>query len=99
MNDMKTQMYVDNAGRLQTVRSQDVDPYLKMNKYEANNDAGARTDFARKTASIPNIVIEMWMKEGIDVFKYGLCPDTTKRIKAKLNSNEFAYLRTHNSRV
>jgi hypothetical protein len=29
------------------------------------------------------------------VFKYGICPDNTKRIKAKLNSNEFKFLRTN----
>ena len=99
MSDITTKLVQDNAGRLQYERMQDVDPYLAMNKYERNNDAGAKTKFARKAATIPNIVIEQWLKEGIDVFKYGICPDTTKRIKAKLNSNDHQYLRTHNSRM
>ena len=99
MSDMKTKLVQDSAGRLQYERTQDIDPYLAMNKYERNNDAGGKTEYARKTATIPNIVIEQWMKEGIDIFKYGLCPDTTKRIKAKLNGNDHQYLRTHNSRM
>ena len=96
---MKTKMHLDRNGRIQYERSQDVNPILDLNKYEANNDAGAKTRFGVKAASIPNIVIEQWMREGIDVFNYGRCPVTTKRIKDKLNSNEFKYLRTNTGKL
>lgn len=43
-----------------------------------------------KAASIPNSVVEMWLKEGIDVFN----DDHWPKVKAKLNSEEFKYLRT-----
>ena len=98
-SDMQTKLYVDNQGLIQYERTQNVDNILDYNKHEINTDSSAKTKFARKTASVPNIVIEQWMKEGINPFLYGVCPETTKRIKQKLNDRENLHLRTHNSRM
>ena len=47
-------------------------------------------------ATIPAIVIEKWLiEEGIDVFN----PDHINKVKAKLNSSEYAYLRTSTGRI
>jgi hypothetical protein len=42
------------------------------------------------------IIIEKWkVEEGIDVFN----PDHINRVRAKLNSNEYKYLRTSSGRI
>ena len=44
----------------------------------------------RKVAEIPAIVVEQWMKMGINIFDR----NDAKKIQQMLNSNEYAYLRT-----
>lgn len=80
-------------------REQKVDHILDMNKALANDD-GYKKDGIKKSwmhaATIPAIIIEKWLiEDGIDVFN----PDHMPRVKAKLNSNEYKYLRTINGRV
>ena len=47
-------------------------------------------NFMKHVACIPRIVIEQWRKEGINFFD----PNDWKKVKQKLNSNEFQYFRT-----
>ena len=80
--------------------TQDVQPLLEMNKKEINGDSLYDTSKApmgmRKVASIPLIVIEKWRTElGIDVMN----KDHMPKVKQLLNDPEYAYLRTHNSRI
>lgn len=49
----------------------------------------------RYVAEIPNIVIEQWLKEGINIFD----KNDAKKVQAKLNSNEYAYLRTSTGKM
>jgi len=47
-------------------------------------------------AHIPMIIIEKWLKEeGIDVFN----PEHFQKVRAKLNSSEYQYLRTSTGRI
>jgi hypothetical protein len=49
-----------------------------------------------RAASIPNIIVEKWKKEeGIDIFNN----DDWPKIKAKLNSEEFKFLRTSPGKI
>jgi hypothetical protein len=91
-------------GKLVVRRTQDTTGYLEQNKAEMNEApswrpyASARKDNAlRKVASIPMIVVEAWMKEGVNIFDPS--PEMQKKVAAKLNSNEYAYLRTYPGRV
>lgn len=97
--DVTTKMEARN-GKLLVVRSQDVAPYLKANAQERNSHSdwrpyakrrGERSEL-RHVAEIPNIVVEQWLKEGIDVFSQD--PAMQRRVRWKLDSNEFKYLRT-----
>lgn len=89
------------AGELVVKRTQDTTGYLEQNKAEFNAAPSWRpysdANGMRKVASIPMIVVEQWMKEGVNIFDPS--PEMQKKIAAKLNSNEFAYLRTYPGRV
>jgi hypothetical protein len=91
-------------GKLVVCRTQDTTGYLDQNKAEMNAApswrpyASARKDRPlRKVASIPMIVIEQWMREGVNIFDPS--PEMQKKIAAKLNSNEYAHLRTFPGRI
>lgn len=87
-------------GKILVVRSQDVAPYLRANEQERNSYSdwrpyakrrGQRGEM-RKVAEIPNIVVEQWLKEGINVFSQD--PAMQRRVRWKLDSNEYRKLRT-----
>jgi len=93
MNDIKTELdYDEPEERLIIKRTQDVEPYLERNK-RAFNDAPEigryKRDFV-KVAEIPNIIIEQWMKEGINIYD----PNCAEAVRKKLLSPEYKYLRT-----
>lgn len=96
--DISTRMEARN-GKLLVVRSQDVAPYLRENTRERNSHSDWRPYATRrggsnlkKVAEIPNIVVEQWLKEGINVFSKD--PAMQRRVRLKLDSNEFQKLRT-----
>jgi len=77
--------------------SQDVTAVLDANKIaRANADSQKKSDMVR-VASIPHVVVIEWMKEGINV----MAPtyEDKKRMKMKLNSPDYAYLRTGGGRL
>jgi hypothetical protein len=85
-------------GKLVQKRSQDVEGYLERNKREqrdGTHDRGARQSL-RKVASVPNNVYMMMMRElDIPVSRwFRLNEDDLRRVFRKLNSPEYAYLRT-----
>lgn len=93
-----------NNGELVIKREQDVEPILDANRREINEVtswrpyASGRKDVAlRKVAEIPNVVIERWMKEGINIFSPD--PDMQKKFKAKLNDPDWKWLRTFPGRL
>ena len=76
--------------------------HLEMNKkeYNAISHKGYKHALGKKNmwraASIPNIIVEKWLKEeGIDVMKEEHWP----RVMAKLNSEEYKYLRTSPGKI
>lgn len=87
-------------GKLVVKRTQDTTGYLEANKAEMNEAPSWRpysNTSLRRVASIPMIVVEAWMKEGVNIFDPS--PDMQKKIAAKLNSNEYAYLRTSTGKM
>jgi hypothetical protein len=73
-------------------RTQNVDPVLAQNKVMANSgESPYNADRSMKhVARIPRILIEMWMKQGINFFDENDWP----KIERMLNSNEYLWLRT-----
>jgi len=82
--------------RLVLKRTQDVEPILEANKqsYDVDNRRFTGERF-HKMASIPMVIVEQWLTEGIDVFK----DEDLPKVRAKLNSSEYRYLRTRPGRM
>lgn len=87
--DIKTAIRCRN-GRLEVERIQDVEPYLEKNKAHRNDFVRDRKSNLREIADIPMVIVERWMKAGINVFDKNDFP----KIQRMLNSNEYAFLRT-----
>ncbi len=88
------------GGKLIVKRTQDTTAILEANKAELSGAPTWRPYAGmnmRKVASIPNIVAEQWMREGVNVFSTQ--PDQRRKVAAKLNSNEWAHLRTYPGKV
>lgn len=98
--DIKTAIQCRN-GELVVKRTQDVEPYLEANKREISGAptwrpyAGKKK--LRKLAEIPNIVVEQWLKEGINALSSD--PEMQKKVRQKLDSNEWQHLRTYPGRM
>jgi len=79
------------TGALTIQRIQDVAPILDRNKALTTHDDGYnKRRTMRRVASIPTVLVEKWLKEGIDVFN----PDHAPALRRKLNDGEFMWLRT-----
>ncbi len=82
-------------------RIQDVEPYLEENK-ALYNEVSSWRPFAgkngRMVANIPNIVIERWMKEGFNIFNENQ-PYYQRKLRSRLNSNEYKFLRVSPGRI
>ena len=78
---------------------QNIQPLLELNKkqYNLDNRQGVKEDWW-KVATIPNSIIHKWLNEdGVDF--YSKDPWHVKKVKQKLNSNEYRYLRTSEGKV
>lgn len=78
---------------------QDVEQHLKLNKasYNDDNKQGVKQDWWH-VAHVPNSVIHKWLnEEGINF--YSSDPWHVKKVKEKLNSNEYKYLRVTEGRI
>lgn len=70
-DDHKVNLYMDRwAEKATLVSEMDIEPYLKQNKEERKADTGiirpvCKSGMGRKVASLPNIIVEKLMKEGI----------------------------------
>lgn len=61
--------------------------------------AGLKSGF-NHIAQIPNVIITKWRKEyGINIFLWGKCDWTTRKMKQLLNSEEWRHLRTGTGRI
>lgn len=77
-------------GRIVICRSQDFSRYLDQNRRERNDFRRDRRSHMRKVAEIPLIVVEKWLKMGINIFD----KNHNKKVQQLLNSNEYEGLRT-----
>lgn len=97
---LDTIFHQHNDGSFTIERKQDLDDIVKVNR-KSFNDSSRKGDlsFGRRVASIPNVIVEKWLKENINLFDYGIDPDVTREINKRLNSPEYRWMRTHNSRI
>ena len=86
----------------ETVNPALIKAHLEMNKREYNAVAhkSYKSELRKskfwRAASIPNIIVEKWKREeGIDVFNEEHWP----KVQAKLNSDEFLFLRTSPGKI
>lgn len=82
--------YEEQGDRLIVESIQDVEPILNRNRELQKDKSLTRGKEMWHVASIPNIVIEQWMKEGINLFR----KEDWSKVKAKLNDPNYKYLRT-----
>lgn len=94
--DILTTFHYDEMTDKSYVRSvQDVNPYLKQNAIERDNQNHRNNDGLQKIASIPLNVIEEWRKElGSDP----LARENRGWLMKRLHSPDYAYLRTRTGR-
>ncbi len=96
---LQTHLQIDaEKNKAQITYSQDISSVLESNKIERAQYAeqGGHNEM-QKVASIPNVVVMEWMQEGINVMNPS--KECIGRIKKKLNSPEYAYLRTGGGRL
>jgi hypothetical protein len=78
--------------------TQDVTPILDQNKRLQNDENYSRDGIKNDwwhVATIPLLVQYQWLKEGIDIYN----KDHTQKVRQKLDSPEYAYLRTTSGRI
>ncbi len=94
--DLKTETWVNEFGDVTEVKSQDTTRTLEMNRAEINSHEHVNPgEHFVKAASIPPIIQIKWLQEGVDI----LNPDHADEVDRRLNSNEWAYLRTAPGRI
>ena len=87
-------LYDHAEEKLVTHVVQDVEPILETNKRLANDWKPTRGEEFRHEAHIPLVVVEQWLKKGINV----LDPNDEKKVVKLLNDPEWSYLRTRPGR-
>lgn len=94
---LATEVHYDEHDDSLTVnRVQDVEPILSRNKALYNLDDGYTPSREwRRVASIPMVIVEMWLKAGINIFD----DNHRERIAAALDSPAFQHLRTAPGRI
>lgn len=99
MSDLKAHIQHDEMDdKLHIAHAQDVSPIIQSNRKSFNaSERGDKYSDWNRVASIPAVVVMEWMKEGINV----MAPtyEDQKKIKKKLNSPDYAYLRTRKGRL
>lgn len=102
VSDMRTEIKARN-GLLYVNRIQDVEPYLNQNTAQRNAVGDYKNKWSRKdrplrmVADIPNVIVEKWLKEGVNVFSND--PDMVNKVRRKLDEPEYRYLKTHPGRI
>ena len=75
-------------------KRQDCSDILEENK-RLQNESQEDLSFGRRFASVPIDILDKWIEEGVDYRRIGKDPSMAKAFKAKLNSPEFKFFRTH----
>lgn len=91
-----TREWFNERGDYVEEKIQDVEPVLEANKraLSSHERANPGEHFIR-AASIPAIVVLRWLNEGVNVFD----ENDAKEVERRLNSSEWAYLRTAPGRL
>jgi hypothetical protein len=96
MSDVKRRIWYDpDADTLYSHVRQNVEPYLENNARW--RDQEQKSDWGRRVASVPNVLVEQWL---LELWNSGAkhvtlaSPEFQAYMRKKLNSSEFAYLRT-----
>lgn len=103
MPDLPTSEMVANVhhdqsdDKIHISHSQDVTAILEANKRAREQAEGQRMGEMVRVATIPDVVAVQWMNEGINVMAPN--KEDLARMKKKLNSPEWAYLRTGGGRL
>ncbi len=89
-------MVHDDNGKTRFASSADVAPVLERNKAMANhNDGYSPSRELRRVASIPYAIAHKWLNEEGWWFEDAAHDsDVARKLLAKLNSSDYAYLRT-----
>jgi len=95
----QTQIFKDlqNNG-LHIRRTQDATPILEGNK-ESQIEGQDSLRWGKRFASVPEVILEKWIDEGIDYREINKCEKTKKAFYAKLQDPEFRYFRTHTGNI
>jgi hypothetical protein len=99
MSELKNVVYHDELeDKITVAHYQDVTDIVDQNKKAANEkDKHAKWNDWERVASIPSVVVMEWLREGINVM--APTEDDKRKIRMKLNSPEYAYLRTRGGRL
>lgn len=93
---LTTKTWIDEVGNIVEEKIQDTTPILEANKAALSNyervDSGEH--FVR-AASVPMIIYLQWLDEGVDMHN----PDHADEVNRRLNSSEWAHLRTAPGRI
>lgn len=91
-----TWRYDEPSNGIVVARSQDVTPYLERNKklYTADDGYSPSREL-RRVASIPAVIVEQWMREGVSIFDH----NAQDEIRRRLNDSENLFLRTAPGRL
>lgn len=101
-SDVTTKMLAKN-GMLHVQRTQDVEPYLNKNQALRNSVGDYKNRWSRRdrpmrmVADIPNVIVEKWMQEGVNVFSND--PGMVNKVRRKLDEPEYRHLKTHPGRI
>lgn len=89
--------YDADADQIHIARRGDVAPMLEANRRELYSGLDGYTPSRdlQRVASIPNLIVEQWMKAGINIFD----EDDWPKIAAMLDSPEYLWLRTAPGRL
>lgn len=99
MSDIATRTHYDAAERAFIFeRIQDCEPILERNK-ALQNERRADSDWGRHIASVPNVILERWIKEdGVNLLALP-AQEFGALIRRKLRDPQWAFLRTNSKPI
>jgi hypothetical protein len=87
-------------GQLVAGTHQDVEPILEANKAQYNNSPTGWKGDIHHVARIPEAMVSSFLKEFNCTYRQLICdPEIKKKLIAKLNSNDYRFLRTRPGRL
>lgn len=95
IDERGTHLLAVEDGELIVGHSQDVEPILEENKRLYNSASESWKGDLHHVATIPSVMVPLFMEEFKCTYHQLVCdPDIRKKLIAKLNSNDYRFLRT-----